>query len=196
MKSSSWVKLISSCLVLLAQGALAAQKSVYVYSARKEHLVKPLFDAYEKETGVQVKYTTDKGPALMAKIKSEGKRSQADIYFTVDAGNLWNASKQGILRSIQSHKLNQNIPEHLRDPQGQWYGLSVRARTIAYSTKRVQASELKNYEDLADKRWKGRLCLRTSKKVYNQSLVAMFIADKGMKPTEQMVSGWVDNLAA
>lgn len=174
--------------------ALAAEE-VVVYSARKEHLIKPLFDAYTKKTGVKIKYITDKEAPLLVRLKAEGANTPADILFTVDAGNLWKAAENGILAAVQSETLQKNIPAHLRDPQGRWFGLSVRARTIVYSTDRVKPGELSTYEDLADKKWKGRLCLRTSKKVYNQSLVAMMIARLGEETTARVVKGWVTNLA-
>jgi iron(III) transport system substrate-binding protein len=166
-----------------------------VYSARKEHLVKPLFDAYTKKTGVNIKYITDKAAPLLARLQAEGKNSPADMLITVDAGNLWQAAERGVLAPVQSAVLNKNIPAHLRDKKGRWYGLSVRARTIVYATDRVKDGELNTYEGLADSKWKGRLCLRTSKKVYNQSLVAMMIAQKGEKEAEAIVKGWVANLA-
>jgi len=166
-----------------------------VYSARKEHLVKPLFDAYTQKTGVNVKYITDKAAPLLARLQAEGKNSPADMLITVDAGNLWQAAEKGVLTPIQSATLDNNIPAHLRDEKGRWYGLSVRARTIVYATDRVKDGELTTYEDLADAKWSGRLCLRTSKKVYNQSLVAMMIAQQGEKAAEAIVKGWVGNLA-
>jgi iron(III) transport system substrate-binding protein len=105
------------------------------------------------------------------------------------------AAQQGQLRALNSSVLQKNIPAHLRDPDNQWFGLSVRARTIVYSKSAVRVSELSSYEDLAQPKWKGRLCLRTSKKVYNQSLIAMMITELGEAKTEEIVRGWVANLA-
>lgn len=181
--------------ILLALPAYAASSEVVIYSARNEQLIKPLFDLYTKETGVKIKFITDKEGSLMQRLQAEGKNTPADILFTVDAGNLWQAAKDGLLKPIQSKVLEQNIPAHLRDPDNQWFGLSVRARTIVYSTKRVKPADLSTYEDLTNPKWKKRLCLRTSKKVYNQSLVAMLIAEHGEAKTEQIVKGWVANLA-
>jgi iron(III) transport system substrate-binding protein len=113
----------------------------------------------------------------------------------VDAGNLWYAAQTGILQPVSSEVLTANIPSHLRDPQNRWFGLSVRARTVVYHTGRVQPEALSTYEALAEPNWKGRLVLRTSKKVYNQSLVAMMIQDLGIDDTRRVVSGWVGNLA-
>ena len=115
---------------------------------------------------------------------------------TVDAGNLWQASQLGVLDSVESTILQQNIPSSLRDTDNKWFGLSVRARTIVYSTERVKTGDLSTYEALSDPSWKGRLCLRTSKKVYNQSLVAMMLSRLGEQKTTEIVSGWVANLAA
>jgi iron(III) transport system substrate-binding protein len=106
------------------------------------------------------------------------------------------AAERGLLRPLQSTILEQDIPGYLRDPQGRWFGLSVRARTLAYSTERVDPAQLSTYEDLADPKWKGKLCLRTSKKVYNMSLVATLIERLGEAEAEQVVRGWVANLAA
>jgi len=173
----------------------ADEDTITVYSARKEHLIKPLFDTYSEKTGVQIRYITDKAGPLLARLKAEGANTPADMMMTVDAGNLWQAAKSGVLSSVESEVLNKNIPAHLRDPAKQWFGLSIRARTIVYNTDRVKAADLSSYEDLADPKWKGRLCLRTSKKVYNQSLVAMMIARHGEEKTSQIIEGWVANLA-
>ncbi|WP_430230245.1 Fe(3+) ABC transporter substrate-binding protein [Nitrosomonas communis] len=186
---------ITYCFVSLLVINVAQAEQVVVYSARIEELIKPMFDAFTRETGIQVKFTTDKEGALLARLKAEGKRTPADVLITADAGNLWEAARAGLLKSVSSSILEANIPAHLRDPQGHWFGLSVRARTIVYNTQKVKPSELSTYEDLADPKWKGRLCLRTSKKVYNQSLVAMMIAEHGEAETERIVKGWVDNLA-
>lgn len=181
----------------MAMASLAAQavEPVTVYSARNEQLIKPLFERFTAETGIPVRYITDKEGPLLARLKAEGKNTRADMLMTVDAGNLWQAAEQGVLAKTSSAVLEQDIPAHLRDPQGQWFGLSVRARTIVYSAERVQPEQLSTYAALAEPQWKGKLCLRTSKKVYNQSLVAMMIAREGEKHAEDVVRGWVANLA-
>ncbi|MDO8706893.1 MAG: extracellular solute-binding protein [Sulfuricaulis sp.] len=190
-----FLKYVTALLfTMLASLAMAADEIV-VYSARNEQLIKPLFDAYTAATGTQIKFITDKEGPLLEKLKAEGKDSPADMLITVDAGNLWLAAKQGVLAKVDSKMLTANIPAHLRDPGNRWFGLSVRARTIVYSTARVKPAELSTYESLGDKKWHGRLCLRTSKKVYNQSLVAMMIARLGEAKTEQVVKSWVANLA-
>jgi len=170
-------------------------EEVVVYSARIEQLIKPMFDAFTKETGIKVKYTTDNEGALLARLEAEGKNTPADMLITADAGNLWAAAQAGLLKPVKSDVLESNIPAHLRDPANEWFGLSIRARTLIYNTKKVKPEELSTYEDLADPKWRKRLCLRTSKKVYNQSLVAMMIAEHGEAKTEEIVKGWVANLA-
>ena len=174
----------------------ATNDSLTVYSTRKEHLIKPLFDAFTAKTGIKVKYLTGKGGALIERIKLEGKKTKADLFMTVDAGNLWYAASQNLFQPVKSEVIENNIPEHLRDPAGLWSGLSVRARTIVYSPDRVDPNELSTYQDLANKKWKGRLCLRTSKKVYTKSLVSSLIYRDGIEKTTEVVRGWIDNLAA
>jgi iron(III) transport system substrate-binding protein len=169
---------------------------VMVYSARHEPLIKPVFDAYTKKTGVKVKFITGEVGALIQRIKADGTRTPADILLTVDAGNLWFAKQEGLLQAVPSPTLEANLPAHLRDPEGQWFGLSLRARTLVYNTTRVKPADLSTYKALAEPQWKGRLCLRTSRKVYNQSLVAMLIAEYGETETLNIVKGWVNNLAA
>lgn len=180
---------------LLSLALPAGADEVVVYSARNEQLIKPLFDAYTKETGVKIKFITDKEGALLQRLKAEGANTPADMLLTVDAGNLWEAAREGMLKPVQSKTLEANIPAHLRDPAGQWFGLSVRARTLFHNTQKLKPADLTSYEDLAQPKWKGRLCLRTAKKVYNQSLVAMLIAEHGEAKAEQIVRGWVANLA-
>ena len=176
--------------------AASSNDSLTVYSTRKEHLIEPLFDAFTKKTGIKVSYLTGKGGALIERIKLEGKRTKADIFMTVDAGNLWYAATQNLFQPVESEIIETNIPAHLRDPEGLWTGLSVRARTIIYSTERVNPDELSTYQDLANKKWEGRLCLRTSKKVYTKSLVSSLIYHDGLEKTTDIVRGWIDNLAA
>ncbi len=183
-------------LFFISTTTTAFCEEVVVYSARKEHLIRPLFSEYTEETGVKIKYITGKAPVLMQRIKAEGENTPADLLLTVDAGNLWHAAQEGILQPVHSRALEKNIPSHLRDPENKWFGLSVRARTVVYSTDRVKQEELSTYEDLANAKWKGRLLLRTSKKVYNQSLVSMLISGHGKARAEQIVRGWVNNLAA
>jgi iron(III) transport system substrate-binding protein len=187
--------LLCATLAWTALSAPLQAAELVVYSARNEQLIKPLFDAYTKETGTKITFVTDKEGALMQRLKAEGKNTPADMLITVDAGNLWQAAEEDLLKPVKSGVLEKNIPAHLRDPNDKWFGLSVRARTLFYNTQKLKPADLKSYEDLADPKWKGRLCMRTSKKVYNQSLVAMMIAEHGAAKTEQIVKGWVANLA-
>lgn len=167
-----------------------------IYSSRQAHLIEPLLARFSDDTGIETRLFTDDAGVLLQRLEAEGDSTPADVLITVDAGNLWQAANMELLQPLESRTLEENIPEHLRDPRGRWFGLSVRARTIVYSTERVDPEELSSYADLADERWEGRLCLRTSKKVYNQSLVAMMIAQRGEEETQDIVAGWVDNLAA
>jgi len=180
---------------LLSCGKAPDKDSLVVYSARNEQLIKPLFDQYTAETGTKIAFVTDSAGPLLQRLQAEGKNTPADILLTVDAGNLWQAADSGLLQSVNSTTLEQAIPKYLRDPENRWFGLSVRARTLVYSTERVKPAELQGYAELAEPQWRGRLCLRTSKKVYNQSLVAMLMSQYGEAKTEQIVKGWVNNLA-
>ena len=186
--------LASLTLSALSMPLLAADE-VVVYTARIDELIKPVFDAYTAKTGVKVKFITDKEAPLMARLKAEGANTPADLLITVDAGNLWQAEQEGVLKPLQSAVIEQNIPSQYRSSTGSWTGLSLRARTIVYSTERVKPAELSTYEALADKSWASRPCLRTSKKVYNQSLTATLIETHGAAKTETILKGWVDNLA-
>jgi len=166
-----------------------------VYSSRMEQLIQPVFDAYTQTTGVSIKFITDKDGPLLQRLSREGADSPADIFMTVDAGALWKAAHDNLLKPVSSPTLLVNIPPHLRDPQHRWFGLSVRARTLVFNTQKVKPALLTTYEALGNPEWKNRICLRTSKSVYNQSLVAMMIAEMGMAQTEKIVAGWVANLA-
>jgi iron(III) transport system substrate-binding protein len=185
---------VAFLLACLSPSLLSAAELV-VYTERKEPLVRPIFDRYEQETGTRVRVLTDAAPVLIERLAAEGGNTRADLFMAVDAGNLWQAAERNLLAPVRSPTLEAAIPSNLRDPQGRWFGLSQRARTIVYSTQRVQPAQLSTYEALAGPEWKGRLCLRSSKKVYNQSLVAMMIQELGVERTEAIVRGWVANLA-
>ena len=196
-------RLVVSALTLstLLMGSMtqiqaASDDSVTVYSSRKEHLIQPLFKKFTEDTGIEVNYLTGKGADLIERLKLEGENTPADMFMTVDAGDLWYAGTQDIFQSVVTDTIQSNIPMHLRDPEGLWTGLSVRARTIVYSTDRVDASALSTYSDLATEKWTDKLCLRTSKKIYTKSLVASIIHNQGQEKATEIVSGWVDNLAA
>ena len=161
---------LSLIVSTLAMGSItqiqAATNDVTVYSSRKEHLIQPLFQQFTKQTGIEVNYLTGSGGDLIERLKLEGENTPADMFMTVDAGDLWYAGTQGIFQPIVTETIKSNIPSYLRDPNGLWTGLSVRARTIVYSTDRVNESDLSTYGDLASNEWNKKLCLRTSKKIY------------------------------
>ena len=184
-----------AALALTAASVAHAADEVVVYTARIDELIKPVFDAYTAKTGVPIKFITDKEAPLLARLKAEGQNTPADMLITVDAGNLWQAEQQGVLKPLDSAVIAANIPAQYRSASGAWTGLSLRARTIVYSTERVNPEELSTYEALADANWEGRLCLRSSKKVYNQSLTATLIETHGAAKTEEILKGWVANLA-
>lgn len=180
---------------LLAEETQTAEP-VVVYSARKTQLVEHVFKAYTEKTGTPIQLHTDKAGPLLQKLLAEGEKTKADLLLTVDAGNLWNAAERGVVQAIDSEVLKENIPASYRDAGDRWFGLSLRARVIVYNSDRVQPGELGSYEDLAKPQWRGRLVLRTSKKVYNQSLVASMIERIGRTGTMDTLKGWVRNLAA
>lgn len=191
-----WLASLLLAPLLVAGTARAADEPLVVYTARKYQLVDELFQEYGRNRGIEVKFVTDDGAPLIQRLIAEGANSPADLFISVDAGDLWRASEAGLLAPVRSPMLEAAIPAHLRDPEGRWFGLAVRARTIAYSTERVKPAELSTYAALGDARWKGKLCLRSGKHAYNQSLVAMMIGDDGEEATERVVRSWVANLAA
>ncbi len=168
---------------------------VNVYSARKEKLIKPLLDRFTEETGIVVNLVTGKGDALLTRLQSEGKNSPADLLITTDAGRLYRAQQAGVLQPISSQTLETVVPESLREPTGLWFGLSKRARVIVYAKDRVKAEELSSYAALVDEKWKGRICIRSSSNIYNQSLVASMIVNQGLEATEAWSKGIVKNMA-
>ncbi|MDX9767402.1 MAG: Fe(3+) ABC transporter substrate-binding protein [Ectothiorhodospiraceae bacterium] len=182
-----------SLSTLLAVSVQAAE--VNVYSARQEGLIKPLLDDFTSQTGIKVNLVTGKANALLQRLRSEGRNSPADILITVDAGNLYAAKSAGVLQPIASPALDATVPAAYRDPDGQWYALSMRARPIMYHKGKVDPSELSTYEALADPKWKGRICIRSSDNVYNQSMVASMIATLGEARTEAWAKGFVANFA-
>lgn len=192
--ASVWAVVGASAMIALA-GCAPSSGELVVYSARVEALIKPILDRYTAETGTKVTFVTDDAGPLIERLNAEGANTPADILLTVDAGELWFAAERGLLQPVDSPVLAANIPANLRDPGNRWFGFSLRARTIAYSSARVDPATLSSYADLADPKWHGKLCLRTSKQIYNQSLVAMLIAEFGEARTEEIVRGWVANLA-
>jgi len=180
---------------IIENNAAFATDRLVVYSSRNEHLISPVFKLFTDQTGIEIEYATDKAGVLIERIKMEGANTPADVLITVDAGTLGLAASQGLFQPINSPVINNRVPAYLRDDNDFWTGLSLRARTIVYSTERVKSEELSTYSALGGDQWQGRLCLRTSKKVYNQSLVAMLIAEQGEAQAQATVTSWINNLA-
>jgi len=184
---------IAFSLALPIAGAAIAGGEVNVYSYRQPTLVKPLFDAFSKKTGIKVNVLFAK-KGLVERIKIEGKRSPADLIFTVDIGRLSGAVSKGVTQPVQSDVMNKNIPAAYRDKDGNWFGLTTRARVAYASRDRVKQDAI-TYEELAEPKWKGRLCIRSGQHVYNIGLIASMIANNGEEKTKQWLTGFKNNLA-
>jgi len=195
MASKKTCLILFILLLVISSAAGVFAEEIVVYSARGKALTKKPFNSFTLKTGIKIKLVTGNIDELLERLEKEGDGSPADMLITVDAGSLWKATQADLFQSINSDILAKNIPAHLRDPKNHWFGLSKRARTIVYSSQRVSPVDLSTYEDLAQPKWQDRLCLRTSKKVYNQSLVAMMITNHGVETTESIIEGWVQNLA-
>jgi iron(III) transport system substrate-binding protein len=178
-------------VVLTTQPAAAAEV-VVVYTAR-HYGKEPVFEAFTKQTGIEMQSFDGSPSELFERLRAEGDKTPADVLISVDAGDLWNAAQAGLLAKIDSPELQTNIPAHLRDAENRWFALTVRARTIMYNTHKVKPEELSTYEALGDPKWKNRLCLRPSNHVYNQSLLATMIKRFGEAKVETIVRGWVAN---
>lgn len=189
--------MLLSGLMLTVSPSFAADNSeeVNLYSARKEQLIKPLLDKFTTQTGIKVNLVTGKADALLKRLSVEGKNTPADLLITTDAGRLHRAKNAEVLQAVTSEVLNSAVPEHLRDPESYWFGLSVRARPIFYVKGKVEPSELSTYEALSDEKWAGRVCIRSSGNIYNQSLVASLIAASDVEKTESWAEKFVSNFA-
>ncbi len=188
--------LLGSVLGLaLAGPAGAADPEVNVYSARQEALILPLLERFEAETGIEVNLVTGKADALLKRLETEGRSTPADVFITTDAGRLQRARDAGVLQPVDSAVLRERIPARLRDRDGYWFGLSQRARVIFYNKDKVDPGQLSTYEALVESRWKGRICIRSSGNIYNQSLVASMIESHGVERTEAWARGLVANFA-
>ena len=182
-------------VLCVGPGQSATAEEVNLYSARKEELIKPLLDKFTAKTGIKVNLVTGSADALLKRLETEGKNTPADMFVTTDAGRLHRAKAAGVLQAISSPVLEKNIPAEFRDAKGYWFGLSLRARPIMYAKGRLDPAELSTYEALADAKWKGRICVRSSENIYNQSLVASMIVANGEEATEKWAEGLVHNLA-
>ena len=191
------MKKISICasLFILVSCAYEPADELTIYTSRQPQLIEPIVEKFSLETGIKVNFLSGNAQELMERIDVEGDNSPADIFMTVDAGVLWQAAERDIFSSTNSKILEENIPSYLRDSENKWFGLSKRARTIVYSNDQFNDNDFSTYEDLADPKWKGKLCLRTSKKVYNRSLMASMIDAYGFEKAKEVVTGWISNLA-
>ena len=187
---------LAAPLALGGCGLLGGEEAdLQVYSARHYDLEKA-FEEFTDETGITVEFLYGDDAELLERLKAEGEDTPADVFMTVDAGMLWNAGEQGVLAPIDSPALDEAVPADLRDPEGRWYGLAARARTIVYNPDAVDPSEFDaedSYAGLDDPRWAGRLCMRGETEAYTQSLVASLIDLHGREKAQEIVDGWVAN---
>ena len=181
--------LVSGCGIALGGDDGPA---IQVYSARS-YGAEEAYQRFTEETGIRVEFLNGNDAELRERLQSEGESSRADVFMTVDVANLALAAEQGVFRETDSAALEAAVPEDLRDPQGRWFGLSVRARGIVYDPDEVDPAQLSTYEALADPAFRGRLCLRTSTSAYTQSLVASMIANLGEEQARAAVEGWMAN---
>ena len=175
--------------------AAGADSVVDVYSHRHYPSDQELYDRFTEETGIEVNVVTGSADQLITRLATEGEGTPADVLITVDAGRLHRARSQGLLQPVSSDTLEARVPEHLRHPEGYWYGLTRRSRIIAYARDRVSEDELPTYEELADDRWEGEILVRSSENVYNQSLLASLVAHHGEEAAREWAQGVVDNMA-
>jgi iron(III) transport system substrate-binding protein len=171
------------------------RKEINLYSSRHYDSDDRLYQQFTQETGIKINLIEGKDDELIERIKSEGKNTPADVFITVDVGRLWRAQQQGIMQPISSKTLENKIPQNLRSPEGYWFALTKRARVIVYNTQKVKPSDLSTYEALAEPKWKGRICVRSSANIYNQSLVAATIEKIGEAKTQTWIEGLVKNFA-
>ena len=195
MRLGKWTMGAVALLAALAPGlGVAAGNEVNVYSYRQPFLVQPLFDAFTKATGITVNVVhAEKG--LVERLKAEGANSPADLVLTVDIGRLDEVVAAGVAQSVSTPTLLANVPVEFRHPDGLWYGMTSRVRLIYASKERVKPGEIKTYEDLADPKWKGRICTRSGKHDYNVALIASMIAQHGVEGAEAWLKGVKANLA-
>lgn len=175
--------------------SLVQADEVNIYSAREENLIKPILDIYSRETGVTVNLVTGGADELIQRLSLEGANSPADLLLTVDVGRLYRAKEAGVLQSVQSPLLDAEVPANYRDSEGYWYALSLRSRVIVYDKERVNPADLSTYADLADPKWRGKICVRSSSNIYNQSMVASMVSRNGVAQTEEWAEGLVANFA-
>ena len=170
-----------------------ADGEVNIYSYRQPDLIKPLLDTFTKETGITTNVLfLDKG--LVERIQAEGANSPADVILTVDISRLTEAKDAGVTQPVVNETINKDIPAHFRDPDGNWFGLTTRGRVVYASKDRVAQNDI-TYEELADPKWKGKICTRDGQHSYNVGLIASMIAEHGEAETEKWLTGLKNNLA-
>ena len=179
----------------LASIATAQERVVNLYSARHYQTDQALYDSFTKQTGIKVNLIEGGEDALIERVRNEGEKSPADVLITVDAGRLWRAEQLGLFQPVKSKALESRIPSAFRHPEGLWFGFSARARIIAYSKERVKPGEITRYEDLANPKWKGRICTRSSGHVYNLSLISSLVGHLGEAKAEEWTRAVAANLA-
>ncbi|GLC94961.1 iron deficiency-induced protein A [Cupriavidus sp. TA19] len=182
-------------LLTLPLAAAAQEKVLNLYTARHYQTDEALYANFTKQTGIKINRIEGQEDPLLERIRNEGANSPADVFITVDIGRLWRAQQAGVFAPVKSKVLESRIPANYRDPNGEWFGFSARGRVIAYNKTAVKAGDIANYEDLADPKWKGKVCTRSSGHVYNLSLVSSLIAHDGEARTEQWARGVAGNLA-
>jgi iron(III) transport system substrate-binding protein len=186
---------IALALALLAGPAVAQEQVLNLYSSRHYQTDEALYANFTKTTGIKINRIEGGEDPLIERIRNEGARSPADVLITVDAGRLWRAEQLGLFQPVKSALLESRIPANLREPSGLWFGFSTRARVIAYNKAKVKPDEIRNYEDLADAKWKGRVCMRSSTNIYNLSLLGAMIDHLGEAKAEAWAKGVRTNLA-
>ncbi len=186
---------IAAAVLGLLPGAASAQGAVNLYSSRHYNTDEKLYSDFTAKTGIKVNRIEDDADKLIQRMKAEGANSPADVFISVDAGRIQRAAEDGLLQPIKSTILDNAVPAHLRDPHGLWYGFSKRGRVIVYSKDRVKPSDLSTYEALADPKWKGKIAIRSSTYIYNQSLVGSILAALGPEKTEAWAKGFAANFA-
>jgi iron(III) transport system substrate-binding protein len=172
--------------------AFGGSPDVVVYNGRSQYGDEAAFTAFEKETGKKLELRGGTAPELFERLRSEGDETPADLLVTTDLANLWRAKQAGLLAPVSSAALERQVPAQYRDPDEEWWGLSLRIRTPMRNVS-VPEDAVKSYEDLGDPRWKGKLCLRTSNNEYNQSLVADMLAKRGPERTRALLESWMAN---
>ena len=189
--------ILSTFLLSFCIDSFLFAQEVNIYTSRHYDSDYDLYEEFTKKTNIKVNILSGKGGALLERLKAEGKNSPADIFFTVDAGNLWKVQKEGLFQSIESPKVLRIVPSNLRGPNDEWTAIAKRARVIFYNRSTVSKNEIRNisYESLADEQWRGRVLIRSSSNMYNQSLVASLIAKNGEQATEAWGKSLVKNLA-